>query len=270
MKTLVTILSGVCGAVLIAALFCFSVRSAQAADAPQVGTPTPGKQVPQTMSQEKNGKQLNYMLFLPKDYSATADKKWPVIVFLHGIGERGNSIADINRVKVHGPAMLADKDPDFKFIVATPQCPRDSWWAWDIDLLNAFLDDVLKNVKNADPNRVYLTGLSMGGFGTFAWSIRNPERFAAVAPICGGGTYVDSLALDPERREKLNTLAFWIFHGESDTTVLVECSRVMEKGLKSYGVKEVKLTTYPGVNHNSWTQTYNNPELYEWFLKHHR
>lgn len=270
MKTLVTILSGVCGAVLIAALFCFSVRSAQAADAPQVGTPTPGKQVPQTMSQEKNGKQLNYMLFLPKDYSETADKKWPVIVFLHGIGERGNSIADINRVKVHGPAMLADKDPDFKFIVATPQCPGDSWWAWDIDLLNAFLDDVLKNVKNADPNRVYLTGLSMGGFASFAWSIRNPERFAAVAPICGGGNWLSGLALDGAKAEKLHSLPFWIFHGESDSAVPVEYSRTMERGLKALGVKEVKLTTYPGVDHNSWTQTYDNPELYEWFLKYHR
>ncbi|MBO4715083.1 MAG: hypothetical protein J5672_03170, partial [Verrucomicrobia bacterium] len=91
MKTLVTILSGVCGVALIAALFLFCVRNAQAADAPQVETPTPGKQVPQTLSLEKTVKQqLDYLLFLPKDYSSTANKKWPVIMFLHGMGERGN------------------------------------------------------------------------------------------------------------------------------------------------------------------------------------
>ena len=271
MKTLVMILSVVCGAVLIAALFFFCARNAQAADAPQAGTPIPGKQVPQTLSQEKIVKQqLDYLLFLPKDYSETANKKWPVIMFLHGMGERGNSMADIDRVKVHGPAMLVDKDPDFKFIVVSPQCRGDSWWAWDIDLLNSLLDKVLKDVKNADPNRVYLTGLSMGGFASFAWAIRNPERFAAVAPICGGGNWLSGLALDGAKAEKLHSLPFWIFHGESDSAVPVEYSRTMERGLKALGVKEVKLTTYPGVDHNSWTQTYDNPELYDWFLKYHR
>lgn len=234
-------------------------------------TPKAGKQVAQTFQKQVTKTlSLDYMLFLPKEYSAQNEKKWPLIVFLHGLGERGHSISDLPRVKVHGPAKLVEQDPNFEFIVVSPQCKDDNWWPCDIESLNALLDHVLASVKNVDPDRVYLTGLSMGGVGSFEWAMENPERFAAVAPICGAGVYQTSWGLPQEKADQLRALPFWVFHGEADTTVSPEQSKQMVAGLKAFGVKEVKLTTYPGVGHDSWTQTYNDPKLFQWFLQHRR
>lgn len=263
MKTLVPIVTGLLTLSLVAAFSFYAVNRAQAAE-PQVQKPTPGKQV------EQSTPALNYLLYLPQDYQENSDQKWPVIVFLHGLGERGDQLGDLQRVKMHGPPMLVEKQSDFKFIVVSPQCHTDSWWPWDVDDLNQLLDQVLKDVKGADASRVYLTGLSMGGFGSFTWAIRNPERFAAVAPLCGGGVFLEYLGITSEKVDQLKNLPFWIFHGEADSAVTVEQSKQMEKGLKNFGVKEIKLTLYPGVDHNCWTQTYANPKLYSWFLEHVR
>src|SRR3954469_24984435 len=124
---------------------------------------------------------LNYLLFLPEGYSNDSDKKWPLMLFLHGAGERGS---DVNKVKVHGPPRIVEKRKDFPFIVVSPQCPADSWWR--TFELNALLDEIQSQYK-VDPDRVYLTGLSMGGFGTWELATQYPQRFAAIAPICGGG-----------------------------------------------------------------------------------
>ncbi len=198
---------------------------------------------------------LNYLLFLPEDYSKDPEKKWPLIVFLHGSGERGN---DVNMVKAHGPPKIVETKKDFPFVVLSPQCPPDT--GWKPFELNALLDKILASYR-VDPDRVYLTGLSMGGFGTWDWASQNANRFAAIAPMCGGGN--TSLA------RRLKNLPIWVFHGEADPVVPIARSQEMVAALQKVGA-DVKFTHYPGVGHNCWTQSYDNPELYTWFLSHHR
>jgi predicted peptidase len=208
---------------------------------------------------EKAGQTLEYLLDLPTDYNKDANKKWPLIVFLHGSGERGTDVKDVAK---HGPPKIAeDKDSPLggRFIVVSPQCPPKVWW--QVNTLNGLLDDVIEKY-HVDKDRIYLTGLSMGGFGTWAWAAQNPERFAAIAPMCGGG--------DPKQADKLKTLPIWCFHGEIDKTVPIQKSEEMVEAVKQAGDKDVKFTRYPDAGHDCWTRSYANPELYEWFLKHKR
>jgi predicted peptidase len=205
----------------------------------------------------------DYLLFLPDGYEAKSKKRWPLIFFLHGIGERGS---DLWKVKVHGPPKVAEKMTDFPFVVVSPQCPDGEWWS--SETLMALLDDVIDHHK-IDTNRIYLTGLSMGGFGAWSLALERPERFAAVVPICGGGNprYLNSY--DASRKAALKSLPFWVFHGDKDTAVTIDESQRMVDALKKFGC-DVKFTIYPGVGHDSWTQTYANPELYDWLLRHQR
>lgn len=206
----------------------------------------------------------NYLLFLPRDYAEQKSKRWPLILFLHGAGERGTNIW---KVAVHGPPKIVKEKPDFSFIVASPQCPTGQ--RWDNETLLALLDDITKNYK-VDKSRVYLTGLSMGGFGTWSLGLTYPERFAAIAPICGGGDPLVLLLADPRKVNALKTLPVWAFHGAKDPVVKLEESQRMVDAMKRIGTKEVELTVYPEAQHDSWTETYNNPKLYEWFLQHQR
>jgi predicted peptidase len=200
---------------------------------------------------------LRYLLYLPKGYGEEKDQKWPLMLFLHGAGERGN---DLNLVKKHGPPKLIDQGKEFPFLIVSPQCPSESWWTEQLDALTALLDDVQSKYA-VDPDRVYLTGLSMGGFGTWALACRHPERFAAIAPICGGGEWF----LTP----RLKNVPTWVFHGAQDPVVPLRESTEMVEALKKAG-GDVQLTVYPEAQHDSWTETYNNPKLYEWFLSHRR
>ncbi len=207
-----------------------------------------------------------YLLFLPKEYDARGKKKWPVIVFLHGAGERGT---DIWRAAIHGPTKYIKQHPDFPFILVTPLCPDRHEWSDEMVL--AILDEVTE--KHAvDTNRIYLTGLSMGGYGAWSLATMFPERFAACAPICGGGTTITILlsAMEKERGAALKKLPIWAFHGGKDPVVPLSESQDMVAAMKKIGNKDVKLTIYPEANHDSWTETYNNPELYKWFLEHER
>lgn len=199
---------------------------------------------------------LDYLLFLPDGYDAKAEKKWPLLVFLHGAGERGS---DIQKVKVHGPPKIVESDPDFPFVVISPQCPKDSFW--NTEHLLALIKSTIKE-HNVDPDRVYLTGLSMGGFGSWALAAEAPDMFAAVAPICGGG--------DPKTASKLVDIPIWVFHGDADRVVSISGSRKMVDAIKAAGGKNVTFTIYEGVGHDSWTETYDNEELYEWFLEQKR
>ncbi len=121
-----------------------------------------------------------------------------------------------------------------------------------------------------DTNRVYLTGMSMGGYGTWRLGLTHPEKFAALVPICGGGNLIDAILGPGDKGATWKNLPIWAFHGAKDAVVPLDESERMVKALKKYGVKEVKLTVYPEANHNSWTETYNNPGLYEWLLSHAR
>ena len=201
---------------------------------------------------EKAG--LHYLLYLPSGYDK-ADKPLPLILFLHGAGETGK---DLKKVKVHGPPKVVEKKRDFGFIVVSPQAPRRGW---DSKALLALLDEVESKYK-VDKDRVYLTGLSMGGFGTWSLAAAAPERFAAIAPVCGGG--------NTGAAKKIKDLPTWVFHGAKDRVVPPARSERMVEALKKAGAKEVKFTVYPDAGHDSWTVTYDNPELYKWFLAHKR
>ena len=238
-----------------------------------------------------------YLLSLPTGYDATSDKKWPVILFLHGSGERGT---DPWKVAVHGPPKLirgpvptpapapgtkaapppAPETPEARalreqsaaflkanFIVVSPQCPGGVWW--DDDGVLGLLDDIAAQYRT-DPARHYLTGLSMGGFGSWSVAMKHPERFAAIVPICGGGNPTDIRRSAREKKNALLSLGVWVFHGAKDPTVALAESETMVAALKKAGVTDVEFTVYPEAKHDSWTETYNNPELYAWLLKHKR
>ncbi len=205
-----------------------------------------------------------YLIYLPKDYAARSKKRWPLMLFLHGAGERGTNIA---KVAVHGPPKLVKQGRDFPFIIVSPQCPNGE--RWDNDVLLALLDEAGEKYR-VDESRVYLTGLSMGGYGTWSLGLTHPERFAAIAPICGGGDPIVLLLADPKKVAATKSLGVWAFHGAKDPVVPPAESERMVEALKKSGCKEVELTVYPEAQHDSWTETYNNAKLYEWFLAHRR
>jgi predicted peptidase len=196
----------------------------------------------------------NYLLYLPASYDKSKDK-WPLIIFLHGAGERGNNLEKLKR---QGLPKMISKGKSFDFIIVSPQCPNDVWWPEQTELLITLLDEIVAKYK-VDTDRVYLTGLSMGGFGTWRLGAEYPNRFAAIAPICGGS--------EKYAGPRLKKVPIWAFHGAKDKTVPVIRSQEMVDAVKRAG-GDAKLTIYPEAEHDSWTETYNNPELYEWFLSH--
>jgi predicted peptidase len=198
----------------------------------------------------------NYLLFLPEDYGKQ-EKDWPMMLFLHGAGERGS---DLQKVKIHGPPKIVEAQGDFPFVVVSPQCPEDRWWNDDLDVLIKLLDEIVATY-DIDQDRVYLTGLSMGGYGTWALASKYPDRFAAIAPICGGGTMLMALGL--------KDVPVWAFHGAKDQVVPVGESERMVETINARG-GNAKLTAYPEAGHDSWTKSYENQELYDWLLSHHR
>lgn len=196
---------------------------------------------------------LDYLLFLPQGYEQSK-KKWPLMLFLHGSGESGHDLA---KVKAHGPPKIVETKPDFPFILVSPQSPGRGW---NPETLNGLLDEIIRTYR-VDADRVYLTGLSMGGFGSWELAAAHPEKFAAVAPICGGG--------NPQDASKLAKLPIWVFHGAKDPVVPIQRSKDMVEALKAAG-SNVKFTIYPEAQHDSWTETYNNPEFYQWLSEQKR
>lgn len=198
---------------------------------------------------------INYLLYLPPEYRDDAEKRWPLLLFLHGAGERGD---DLEKVKAHGPARYVSEGRDYPFVIVSPQCPADEWW--DPDVVLSLLTLITETLR-IDPDRVYLTGLSMGGYATWNTAARQPERFAAIVPICGGGRVSEA--------HRLKDLPIWAFHGGRDPVVDPERSREMVDAVNQAG-GSAKLTVYPDAGHDSWTQTYENPELYTWLLSQRR
>ena len=204
-----------------------------------------------------------FLFYLPKDYNPKSRQRWPLMLFLHGAGERGTNV---QRSAVHGPLKLVKQGKDFPFIIVAPLCPNDE--LWENGPLLKLLDHVEKKFA-VDKNRVYLTGLSMGGYGTWRLGLAHPEKFAAIAPICGGGLMIDViLAGYGKKVNPLKALPVWAFHGAKDPLVPLDESERMINALKKSGSTEVKLTVYPKVAHDSWEQAYEDPALYEWLLKH--
>ena len=221
----------------------------------------------------KSGKPLKYRLIKPVDYKF--GNKYPLVLFLHGAGERGEDNAATLRhaAKDFANDQLRAKYPAY---VVIPQCPTGKKWSevdWSKDSselpqdpsdamqsVKELLDEMVENA-GVDKNRIYITGLSMGGYGTWDAIARYPGYFAAAAPICGGG--------DPKTVAKFKSLPIWCFHGAKDPVVKVNRSREMVEALKQIG-SPVKYTEYPEAQHDSWTQTYANPELYTWLFAQRR
>ncbi len=213
-----------------------------------------------------------YLQGLPDGYGAEPGKRWPLLLFLHGSGERGD---DVWSVAKHGPPKLLRESPRGpaarllaeNFVVISPQCPKGEWW--NTAALLALLDEIMAS-HAIDPARVYLTGLSMGGYGAWELGTAFPERFAAMVPVCGGGNFITAYRSHREKRSELRSLAIWAFHGARDPTVPVAESERMVEAMERFEVADVQLTIYPEAQHDSWTETYANPELYTWLLSHTR
>jgi predicted peptidase len=234
-----------------ASLLVLSFSISKGAKPNKTGPSNAPRQTEESFQPKDDSQGYRYLLYKPS--SKPSKGKWPLLVFLHGRGERGNNL---NLVKKHGPAKIVESK-DLPFIVASPQCPRTDLW-WKPEIVTGMVDDLLQK-HPIDPDRVYLTGLSQGGFGTWATAAEYPKKFAAIAPVCGGGK--------TEWAKKYGSLPIWNFHGDADKVVPVRLSRVLVEAIKKAGGK-IKHTEYPGVRHDSWTKTYRNPKLYEWFLSH--
>lgn len=195
-------------------------------------------------------KELGYALHIP---SNTKEKK-PLIVFLHGSGEKGN---DIEKVKIHGPFKYL-KTHDLDAYVLAPQCPENEYW--DSEVLYRLILKIQKEY-NIDSNRIYLTGLSMGGWGAWNLAFEHPETFAALVPIAG---FVDRVPMIENC--KIATIPIRIFHGLLDDVVDVNYSITIYKKLKACNA-DIKLTIFDDANHDSWTRVYDNKEIYDWMFQ---
>jgi predicted peptidase len=204
--------------------------------------------------EKKYSQKINYLLYKPEDYNKDSLRKWPLILFLHGGGERGTNL---NKVKTTGPLRFISTGKKLPFIILSPQIRSEQYW--DPKTVIGLLNEIIGTMK-VDTDRIYLTGLSIGGLGTWETAVKYPEKFAAIAPVSGWG--------DPKQLLKIRHLPVWIFHGAKDPVVPVIASIVMADTLKKY--EDVKLTVYPNGQHGNWTETYNNEELYDWFLIHKR
>lgn len=199
-----------------------------------------------------------YLLHLPRDYGRDPSRRWPLILYLHGGSRRG---ADLDSVRVWGLPKLVEQDPSFPFIVVSPQAAPGTLWT-DTDLLAALLDEVAARYA-VDRTRVYLTGHSMGGNGTWYLAYAHPERFAAIAPMSGPA--------NPWWAARLRAMPTWVFHGAQDSIVPIHESEDMVRALREEGNQRVRFTALPDREHGL-LDLYEDPgsELYTWFLQHRR
>ncbi len=223
-----------------------------------------------------------YYAYLPKDAATriAAGEKLPVILFLHGGGQRGSDPEDPTQVGL-GPFVEA-RHGDFPFVVLFPQCPRGRFWAEPAQKarLLRLLDDALVRL-HGDPSRVYLTGNSMGGYGTWLLAAEHPEKFAAIAPICGGVKPPRGVPVPQDSRfgnladpytavaVALGGMPTWAFHGAKDWVVSPEQSKKIVAALRARG-NPAKHTIYAGVGHDSWNRAYAEPALFEWLASQRR
>ena len=209
----------------------------------------------------KNGMTLNFLFYLPESYGKDHEKKWPLILFLHGMGERED---DLELLKKHPLPKTLDQQKDFPCIVVSPQLPLDkSLWDDFIDPLKELLDQI-KTKYSVDTRRVYLTGLSMGGAGTWNFALRYPQYFAAIVPIAGAYKFRSKEI--PDNLCDLKGLPIWTFHGGKDETVKAWQTEILVDALKACG-STIRYTLYPEADHpQSWIQAYEDPELYTWLF----
>lgn len=196
---------------------------------------------------------LSYLVYLPQSYNTNI--KMPLILSLHGSGERGKNIENVKKWGIH--KILRSND-DFPFIVVSPQCPNGEIWEMQFNALKDLLDKI-ENDYNIDAERIYLTGYSLGGYGTWNFAILNPERFTAIVPISGG-------AISPKKALCLKNLPIWVAHGDNDAAVDFEESKRIVDCLKKYN-SNIIFKVYEGRGHEVCTTAYEEPELFQWLLK---
>jgi predicted peptidase len=217
---------------------------------------------------DENGKTLSYRLLKPDNYDPNA--KYPLVLFLHGAGERGK---DNERQLIHGVSEFAKAENRKKYpcFLIAPQCPANEGWSNFLSKktdasktqsepgrLAVELVRAIQKEFSIDPDRLYITGLSMGGYGTWDIISRHPDMFAAAVPICGGG--------DESQAEKIAKMPIWVFHGGKDKLVPPERSRKMVEALKKAG-GDPKYTEYPDVGHDSWVKAYKDAEMFKWLFE---
>ena len=195
---------------------------------------------------------LKYLIYYPKNYDSTSQKKVPLLLFLHGGGQSG---ADIKKVRKHGIPKLIESGKEFPFILLAPQNPHLSKY-WEEAAVMALLEKVMQD-KNVDPDRVYLTGYSRGAFGAWSLAMQYHDIFAALAPV--SGAVPASYAIWMEK------IPIWIFHGEDDPIISIKESEGIVTKLKELG-HDPRFTRYPDTKHNAWDSAYAKSELYEWML----
>lgn len=198
--------------------------------------------------------QYQYLVTFPQDFDNS--ESWPVIVFLHGTEERGDNITLVRSNNIVNS--LAESDPSFRFVVVSPQVPLNQFW--DPVRVKDVVDEVI-DIEGVDRDRIYLTGLSMGGFGTFRTAIDYPNVFAALGPMSGGG--------NPARVYAIKDVPTWVFHNAVDPAVPFEESNRMVNALRKIGA-DVRFTIVPRVGHNAWVDAYNDPAFYDWLLEQRR
>jgi poly(3-hydroxybutyrate) depolymerase len=194
-----------------------------------------------------------YQLYLPQNYVST-EEKLPLVLFLHGMGERGE---DPKMIVRHGPPRDAVKKKR-PFILIAPQCKDNSFWV-PSEIMK--LIEHTRDTLNVDEDRIYITGLSMGGYGTWSTIAAYPDTFAGAIPICGGG--------NPLAAKEMKKIPIWVFHGDADSVVKISQSQRMVDAVKKHK-GNIKFTIYPGVAHNSWSRTYANQKVWDWLLTQKR
>lgn len=198
---------------------------------------------------------LDYLVYLPADYGKDAARRWPLVVFLHGMADRGGELARLRAVAL---PRLVERRGNLAYVLVVPHCPDGM--VWPTRRLDKLLDQVLSE-QRVDPKRVVLTGLSMGAMATWRWGMAEPERFAALVPIAGG--------VAPDDVDELKGMPIWAFHGDADPVLPIDAHRRIVDAAKAAGAV-TRFTAYPGVGHNCWDRAYANPGLEPWMLAQRR
>ena len=258
---------------LIVFLFTFAISKSGHAHESGQQSSIKTSETSQRMSRRVGDQQLNYLIQKPATDPPTGG--WPLLLFLHGYGECGDNLS---KVKKHGPPKLIQQYDELKrCVVISPQCPRDSWWR--IETLKVLVDEFIAERDDINPTRVYVTGLSMGGYGIWSFLSRYPEYFTAAIPICGGGNPFNLPANRPGRKRgitneflpdgirKVTSTPIWTFHGSHDKSVpLIETQQLVQT-LRAAGNQNCKFTVYQGAGHvAAWEKAYSNPDTWKWLF----
>jgi predicted peptidase len=200
---------------------------------------------------------LQYYLYFPKEYEEAENDKFPLLLFLHGGGEAGGTLEDL---KTNGPPKLLAEGKEFPFLILAPQNPYKRKW-WNTRAVMQLLDTII-GTNRVDADRIYLSGLSRGGGAAWELAVQYPDKFAALAVVCG-------MTPVPYAAWINKNMPIWVFHGTEDKSIPISESQNMVNKLEEMNY-DVTFTKYDGVGHNAWVQAYNTEELYEWFMRQKR